>query len=308
MGVTHVPFYPSDWLAGTRGLSAVETGIYITLIAMMYERGGAIADDRDRLARLCGASKAQFASALETLIDDGKIAVEDAFLSNEKVKKVLGFVKEKSKSAKDKAEARWSKNSNEINGARMQQHQDSINSAYAGGMLAKAKAKEEASLLDSTTDSTPLDQRPKVPDRAQLDEVETACRKALGAAAPVDPVIGPIVELVRQGHSLTRIVSILEAEATKPRLSPIRTWKLWARILAERLAMPETPEQLDRDLQGYDPFWFRKSYTDDTWREIMTEFVRDGTWHEASSGYSPGHALCSVPSHILDEFRKKVRA
>lgn len=161
-----------------------------------------------------------------------------------------------------------------------------------------------------STDRLPRreDVKPTTLDRAQLDEVETACRKALGAAAPVDVVIGPIAELVSQGHALSRIVSILESEATKPRQSPIRTWKLWARILAERLAIPEQPSQLDRDLQGYDPFWFRKSYPDDTWREIMTDFVRDGSWHEASSGYPPGHALCSVPSHILDEFRKKVRA
>ena len=33
-----IRFFPSDWLAGTRGMSAVETGVYITLIATMYER------------------------------------------------------------------------------------------------------------------------------------------------------------------------------------------------------------------------------------------------------------------------------
>lgn len=305
MGVTHVPFYPSDWLAGTRGLSAVETGIYITLIAMMYERGGAIADDRERLARLCGASKAQFTAALQTLIDDGKILIEGEFLSNEKVKKVLENVKGKSKTAKEKAEARWTKNTNEINATTMHMHQVSSRSAYAGDMLAKAKAKEEASLLEKTTDSGDPKTEPRPSDRTLFDEVEAACRKALGEHAPTDLVIGPMVEIVRTGAKLTRIVAILETEASKPRRSPIRTWRLWARIVAERLNEPEQPDRPDKDLDGYDPFWFRKSYPDDVWRQIMTEFVRDGTWHEASSGYRPGHDLCAVPAHILAEFRPK---
>lgn len=34
----HIALYPSDWLAGTRGLTPAETGIYITLVCMMYER------------------------------------------------------------------------------------------------------------------------------------------------------------------------------------------------------------------------------------------------------------------------------
>ena len=35
-----IKFYPSDWLAGTRGMSATEAGVYINLIAMMYESDG----------------------------------------------------------------------------------------------------------------------------------------------------------------------------------------------------------------------------------------------------------------------------
>ncbi len=55
MSIIHVAFYPSDWLAGTRGLSDAETGVYITLIARMYEMAGPIERDDNRLARLCGS-------------------------------------------------------------------------------------------------------------------------------------------------------------------------------------------------------------------------------------------------------------
>jgi hypothetical protein len=61
-----VQFFPSDWLGGTRTLTVVETGVYITLIASMYDQGRPLTDPPDRLARLCGASTKQFVGALET--------------------------------------------------------------------------------------------------------------------------------------------------------------------------------------------------------------------------------------------------
>jgi uncharacterized protein YdaU (DUF1376 family) len=66
-------FYPSDWLAGTRGMTALEAGVYITLIAMMYDHAKPLTKDHARLARYCGATPRQFASAISRLIDDGKI-------------------------------------------------------------------------------------------------------------------------------------------------------------------------------------------------------------------------------------------
>lgn len=82
-----VRFYPSDWLAGTRGLSAAETGIYITLIASMYERGEPIPEDHARLARACGASNSSFKAALEVLVDGRKIVRVDGGLWNHRVGK-----------------------------------------------------------------------------------------------------------------------------------------------------------------------------------------------------------------------------
>jgi uncharacterized protein YdaU (DUF1376 family) len=110
-----VRFFPSDWLGGTRGMSAAETGIYITLIATMYERGEPIPEDHKRLARLCGASNAAFKSALETLINEGKIERVDGGLWNERVGKESEFRSEKSQVGRQAANARWNKKDNENN-------------------------------------------------------------------------------------------------------------------------------------------------------------------------------------------------
>jgi len=96
-----VRFFPSDWLAGTRGMSAAETGIYITLIATMYERGEPIPEDTKRLARLCGASNSAFKQALEILIDEGKIDRVEGGLWNRKVEKECKNRSEKSEMARN---------------------------------------------------------------------------------------------------------------------------------------------------------------------------------------------------------------
>lgn len=131
MSILHIPFYPSKWLSGTRGLSDAETGIYITLIARMYEMAGPIERDDERLWRLCGSkSKASFRKALEYLISEGKITVINGELFNDRVEKVIKNVTEKSSKAKDAAQARWDKKSNKINGGcdadAMQTHSERI--------------------------------------------------------------------------------------------------------------------------------------------------------------------------------------
>ncbi|AZV00258.1 YdaU family protein [Paracoccus kondratievae] len=102
-------FYPSDWLAGTRGLSAAETGVYITLVAMMYEAEGPIPNDAKRLARLCGSTPAAFKKAVDGLIETGKLTLDDRGFSNSRVEIEIKKRTEKRAAASKSANARWNK-------------------------------------------------------------------------------------------------------------------------------------------------------------------------------------------------------
>ena len=82
-------FFPSDWLGGTAGLSAAERGVYVTLIAAIYDQGGPIKRDDARLARQCGLPKAGFVRALQALVDLGKIEIEGCDLTNSRAKREL---------------------------------------------------------------------------------------------------------------------------------------------------------------------------------------------------------------------------
>jgi uncharacterized protein YdaU (DUF1376 family) len=106
-GMPWFRFFPSDWLGGTRGLTSSEAGVYITLIALMYERGGKIEANHARLSRLCGASNSAFGKAMETLIDDEKIVVIDGLYTNKRVLEELSYRSEKEEVAKKAAKSRW---------------------------------------------------------------------------------------------------------------------------------------------------------------------------------------------------------
>ena len=116
MGITHIPFYPSDWLAGTRSLTADETGVYITLLAQMYEMAGPIERNDERLFRLCGCkTKTSYLKILDYLMSQGKIVAVDGSLYNDRVQKEIKVVVGKSMKAAEAAQARWNKKPNKNN-------------------------------------------------------------------------------------------------------------------------------------------------------------------------------------------------
>lgn len=88
-------------------MTAAETGVYITLIAMMYERAEPLNFDRPKLARLCGIPAGSFRQVLSALVADGKILQTDAGLWSRRVEKELARVMERSAKAADSAKARW---------------------------------------------------------------------------------------------------------------------------------------------------------------------------------------------------------
>lgn len=102
-------FYPSDWLAGTRGLTAAETGIYITLVAMMYEANGPVPADMKRLSRLCGSTATAFKKCIDGLIETGKLTLDERGFFNHRVGIEIEKRNKKRSSASENANSRWGK-------------------------------------------------------------------------------------------------------------------------------------------------------------------------------------------------------
>jgi len=106
-----VPFYTSDFLAGTSGLTAATKGVYITLLCLMYEAEAPLPQSWETLARRCGCTLPAFHKAIESLQDDGKIVVTDAGLWSPKCDRHIAQRRERQKSATSAAKIRWKKTS-----------------------------------------------------------------------------------------------------------------------------------------------------------------------------------------------------
>lgn len=119
-----VRFFPSDWLAGTRGMTAAETGVYITLVCLMYEKDGPIPRDDARQARLCGLPVATYRKVIEVLVGDEKILEQDGHLINERVLLELKKRSDFSEAGRKAATVRWGKKDNENNDPKIQPHED----------------------------------------------------------------------------------------------------------------------------------------------------------------------------------------
>lgn len=120
-------FFASDWLAGTRGMKPAEVGIYITLIALMYENCEPLQENHQRLARQCGCETRTFIRALEFLIAEEKITRTEGGLWNARVEREFGFRREKSGKNSQAAQERWAehnKKTKENKEAPMQTHSE----------------------------------------------------------------------------------------------------------------------------------------------------------------------------------------
>lgn len=115
MSDPYIPFYTSDWLGGTGGLTAAEKGVYITLLALIYEGDGPVDLTEKSLARRCGTSATNLRKALKALKEDGKIVEIDGALMNPRAAKEIAARIKKRNANRASAESRWQKKPNKNN-------------------------------------------------------------------------------------------------------------------------------------------------------------------------------------------------
>jgi len=164
MSIIHIAFYPSDWLAGTRGMSDAETGVYITLIAKMYEMAGPIERDDERLYRSCGCkSKASFLKSLNYLISVGKVIEVEDGLFNERASKVIKETIEKSAKAQSAAQSRWDRKPNK-------NKRGTDANASAEHMPEACQSKSESELYKRDTNVSPKKRAARLPENWVLSK------------------------------------------------------------------------------------------------------------------------------------------
>ena len=121
---THIPFYPSDWLAGVAGMTPAQVGVYVNILMLIYDAGGPIAYDERRLARRMCCPIGTFNAIIADLIADQKLIMCDGFLSNMRAEIELEKLNQKRLSASESAKTRWQEKPNKTTGESMRTHSE----------------------------------------------------------------------------------------------------------------------------------------------------------------------------------------
>ena len=100
-GLTWFKFYPRDWISGTRGLSDRARGVYIDLLARMYDLGhGLDHDEKDLCRYLNYRDHRQLRPVLRELLDKGKIRLVDGLLINDRAMDEIALADQRSADGK----------------------------------------------------------------------------------------------------------------------------------------------------------------------------------------------------------------
>lgn len=145
--------------------------------------------------------------------------------------------------------------------------------------------------------------------RENFDRVERRCREVLPDGGPQDLQIGPMARLEADGLDLeAEIIPVLLDVAASCRV-PIRTWRLYADRVAERVALqrqtrtaqglaatpkaPPKPEDMVDLGAPYGP------YGEAVLRVFIAKHRENGQWLDHMVGPPPGQPGCRIPARLL---------
>ena len=166
-----IKFFPGDFLGGTSGLTAAERGAYITILCLIWENDGPVTIDEARLARRCGMPKATFKRVFEALVDEGKLIVTDAGITNERAEKTLIDRQNRTQNATHAANSRWGKEEQKT-----QQKQRPENAVAMREQCAPDAKPEARSQSIGGGDDTRAPEREKPPEHPSFRErILAAC-------------------------------------------------------------------------------------------------------------------------------------
>ena len=199
--IIRVDWYADNWLGGVVLLTALERGVYDTMINLIYQTNGPLEDDDKAMAHACKAGKADYKRAKARLLELRKIEVVDGLIYQSKCTKELsraaGRIEAYAKREAEKMKRKLEKNEKKTGkktekmGQEMQEKQgnhsssiDGANSQQAvsvpltGGDANKPVLREKENSVPGTSDNAPSPERGGALSSAASEALRSIGREA----------------------------------------------------------------------------------------------------------------------------------
>lgn len=301
--------YPSDFLTGIAEMSPNEIAVYTVCIMRMYDEGGEIECDVERIARRCNMRPSAAKRAIDALLKTEKLRLTNGVLWKKRVKKEIESRQKVSKKSADAANARWKKVSekpNENNAGPMQTHSP----GNAKNMPTRNQKPEARSQIPPTGEARAARPGPGAgnseatnssdsPKRAEWrDALETACGVDLskvtspGDHRAFEAMVDAAIDSGLSRAFLTeQLAAARKAKGDQPR-SPGPYWrKVLARIIADETGAgedddgpPPDPRREAAELRALRVKQFAETAATQP----------DWPWDEQRKGPRPSEAECAA--------------
>lgn len=293
-----VKWEAGKFLGGVIGMSIEEIGVYSVVLNLIYDNGGPIKDDRDRIARRCAMRPTSFEKVFQSLLEAGKLVAQNGLIMNEKAVDVL--------ESRSKVVEKWKKNLQSAKSKVEEIFKDINDETYAsadtGAQVKRAVESESVDKKERKKDSS-SSRRAKTANGVEYSEefelkVWGPYPRKKGTSKKVAYQFWNMLNEINQQRVISAIPIFADQMKREGRTDD--KIKHLERFISQGVyeTMAVTPAEAKGSNVIKIP-WF-KTATREQWERALRRYSNDSNWGR-EWGPEPGFAGCAAPQDLIDK-------
>lgn len=280
-----VKWFPGDFLNGVVELEPNELAAYVIVLNLIYDQGGPIKADIERLAKRCRMRPTSFRKAIDELVEAGKLTLEGGLLSNRRAEKLIETREKVSEKSAESSNRRWKNQGGNSNKNNAPGDADAMPTQCEGNAMPEARSQKPDRIeANASVVSADFEEAwrayPHTKGRSSKAKTLTAWRKL------------PFLEKAAMPTACERYA----AEGREPCADcGAPAMDRWLRDGRHMDWLPEKPTELS-------PFSGSGDGPGDEWRSRCRSWAKSQFWNTDDWGPKPGRDGCRCPAEILAEF------
>lgn len=273
-----VKWFSGDFLNGVADLEADEGWVYVIALNLIYDRGGPIPFEPDRLARRCRLRRNVVERVVRQLVDAGKLTMIEGKLSNPKAERMLKGRLKASEDSSEAARIRWEKERENKGG----------DDATAMPSQCDRNAIPESRIQKLESPLPPKGEKKTGSSKTKATTIPDGFPDVAALQVGRDMVIAAGVAVhVRTEADKFRDYALGRGGSWK-KVDWLATWRNWIRSACERA--PSLGIAQTAPAQEFDP-----------WPDRARSWMLDTGWNSVDWGPNPDQPGCKMPRRYIDE-------